>query len=74
MRTKPRLTIVVWGAIVAPIAAGLALGTAVVVGGEVLFDAFNFPQGANVELATLFVLALIAVLLPGILFVVSANR
>jgi hypothetical protein len=68
------LAIAVWGAIVAPIAAALALGTAVVVGGEVLFDAFRFPQGANVELAILFVLALIAVLLAGILFVVSAKR
>ena len=64
----------VWGAIVAPIAAGLALGTAVVVGGEVLFDYFVFPRGANVELAILFVLALIAVLLAGILFVVSVRQ
>jgi len=34
----------------------------------------SFPRGANVELATLFVLALIAVLLAGILFVVSVRR
>ena len=32
------------------------------------------PRGANVELAILFVLALIAVLLAGILFVVSVRR
>lgn len=64
----------VWGALVAPIAAGLTLGTAVVVGSEVLFDTFGFPRGANVELAILFVLALIAVLPTGILFVVSVRR
>jgi hypothetical protein len=69
-----RLTVFALGAIVAPIAAGLALGVAVVVGGEVLFDAFVFPRGAHVELAILFVLALIAVLLAGILFVVSVRR
>jgi hypothetical protein len=40
------------------------------VGGEVLFDAVVFPRNANVELAILFVLELIAVLLAGILFVV----
>jgi hypothetical protein len=69
-----RLTVFVLGAIVAPIAAGLALGVAVVAGAEVLFDAFGFPRGAHVELAILFVLALIAVLLAGILFVVSVRR
>ena len=65
---------VVLGAIVVPIAAGLAIGTAVVVGGEVLFDAFRFPRGANVGLAILSVLALIAVLPAGILFAVSVRR
>ena len=68
-----RLAIVAWGAIVAPIAVGLALGVAVVSGGEVLFGWFNFPPAANVELAILFVLALIAVLLAGILYVLSAR-
>lgn len=60
-----RLTFLAWGAIVAPIAIGLALGVAVVTGGEVLFGAFDFPPAANVDLAILFLLALIAVLLPG---------
>jgi hypothetical protein len=50
------------------------LGVAFVVGAEVLFDAFGFPRGANVELAILFVLALIVVLLAGILFVVLVRR
>ena len=68
-----RLAIFAWGAIVAPIAVGLALGVAVVSGGEVLFGWFNFPPAANVELAILFVLALIAVLLAGILYVLSAK-
>ena len=63
-----------WGAIVAPIAVGLALGVAVVTGAEVLFGAFNLPGGADVDLAILFLLALIAVLLAGILFVVSVRR
>ena len=69
-----RLAILAWGAIVAPIAIGLALGVAVVTGGEVLFGAFNFATAANVELAILFVLALIAVLLAGILYVLSARQ
>ena len=60
-----RLAIVVWGAIVAPIAVGLALGVAVVTGAEVLFGAFNLPGGADVDLAIVFLLALIAVLLAG---------
>jgi hypothetical protein len=38
-----RLAVLVLGAVIAPIAAGLALGVAFVVGGEVLFDAFGFP-------------------------------
>jgi hypothetical protein len=69
-----RLAIFAWGAIVAPVAFGLALGAAVVSGGEVLFGWFNFPPAANVELAILFVLALIVVLLAGILYVLSARR
>ena len=69
-----RLAIFAWGAIVAPIAVGLALGVAVVSGGEVLFGWFNFPPAANVELAILYVLALIAVLLAGILYVLSARQ
>ena len=64
-----RLAIFAWGAIVAPIAVGLALGVAVVTGGEVLFGWFNFPPAANVDLAILFVPALIAILLAGILYV-----
>ena len=68
------LAIFAWGAIVAPIAVGLALGVAVVSGGEVLFGWFNSPSAANVELAILFVLALIAVLLAGILYVLSAKQ
>ena len=67
------LAILAWGAIVAPVAVGLALGVAVVTGGEVLFGWFSFPPAANVDLAILFVLALIAVLLAGILYVLSAK-
>ena len=48
-----------------PIAIGLALGVAVVTGGVVLFGSFNFPPAANVDLAILFPLTLIAVLLAG---------
>ena len=48
-----RLAIFAWGAIVAPIVVGLALGVAVVSGGEVLFRWFHFPPAANVELAIL---------------------
>ena len=69
-----RLAIFAWGAIVAPIVVGLALGVSVVSGGEVLFGWFNFPPAANVEMAILFVLALIAVLLAGILYVLAARK
>ena len=69
-----RWTIFAWGTIVAPIAAGFALGVAAVTGAEVLFGAFGLPQGADPGLASLFVLALIALLLAGILFVRSARR
>ena len=60
-----RLAIFAWGTIVAPIAVGLALGVVVVSGGEILFGWFSFAPTANVELAILFVLALIAFLLAG---------
>ncbi|MFC2023492.1 hypothetical protein ACFLT5_02005 [Chloroflexota bacterium] len=69
-----RRAIFVWGTFIAPIAAGFALGVAVFVGGEVLFGAFGLPQAADPGIASLFVLALIALLLAGILFVVSAKR
>jgi hypothetical protein len=62
------------GAIVPPIAAGLALGVAVVTGGEVLFDAFGFRRGANIDLAFLFVLALVLVLRGASLLVVPVRR
>lgn len=42
-----RLAVVVWGAIVAPIAAGLAIGSAVVVGSEVVLT----EAGMNIPLA-----------------------
>ncbi|MFC2023483.1 hypothetical protein ACFLT5_01960 [Chloroflexota bacterium] len=60
-----RRAIFVWGTIVAPVAAGFALGVAVFVGGEVLSGAFGLPQAADPGLASLFVLALIALLLSG---------
>jgi hypothetical protein len=69
-----RLAAQVLGTFVAPVAAGLALGVAVVIGGEVLFGAFHLPRGADTSLAILFVLALIALLLAGILFVLSVRR
>jgi hypothetical protein len=57
----------------APIAAGFALGSAVVAGGATLFDLFTLPPGADATVAILFVLALIALLLAGILFVLSVQ-
>jgi hypothetical protein len=69
-----RLSILTRGSIVAPIAVGLALGVAVVSDGEVLFGWFNSPSAANVDMAIMLVLALIAVLLPGILYVLSARQ
>jgi hypothetical protein len=58
----------------APIAAGFALGQAAIVGGEVLFGIFHLPPAADPGLASLFVLALIAVLLAGSLFVLSTGQ
>jgi len=49
-------------------------GEAVVTGGDVLFGWFNFPPAASLDLAILLVLALIAVLLAGVLYVLSARR
>jgi hypothetical protein len=63
------LSVLVLSAIVAPAAAGLALGVAAIVGGEVLLGVFHLHPGADPGLAILFVLVLIAVLLAGILFV-----
>ena len=69
-----RATIFILGTILAPVAAGFALGVAVVTGGEVLFGLFNFPYAATADLPTVFLMALMTVLLAGILVVLSLKR